>query len=98
MAVGGLEVGLSVLGSGGEADTDVIRGGLRWRGLDTAWHEATHAAAQPACGFVGMRECLIAFIQSVRAGLPPTANIEVARRVHAAMLACAQAEAARLLA
>jgi predicted dehydrogenase len=95
VAVDGLEVGLSVLGSAGELDIDVIRGVLRWRGPDGAWHESTHPASQPACGFVGMRECLSRFIESVRAGLPSEANIEIARRVHAAMVGCAQAEAAR---
>ncbi len=95
VAVGGLEVGLSVLGSGGELDIDLIRGVLRWRGPDGAWHEAMHPASEPACGFVGMRECLSRFIESVRAGRPSQANIEIARRVHAAMVGCAQAEAAR---
>jgi predicted dehydrogenase len=95
VAVSGLEVGLSVLGSGGELDADVIRGDLRWRGPDGASHEAANPASQPACGFVGMRECLSRFIESVCAGLPAEANIDVARRVHAAMVGCVQAEAAR---
>lgn len=95
VAVDGLEVGLHVLGSSGEAEADVIRGGFRWRGPDGVWHEATHPASEPDCGFVGMRECLSEFIESVRTGLPSETDIEVARRVHAAMLACAQAEAAR---
>jgi predicted dehydrogenase len=95
VAVDGLEISLSVLGSGGEVDVDLIHGDLRWREPDGAWHEATHPASQPTCGFVGIRECLSAFIESVRTGLPSEADIEVARRVHAAMLACAQAEAAR---
>jgi predicted dehydrogenase len=95
VAVAGLEVGLSVLGSSGEADADLIRGGLRWCGPDGAWHEALHPAFQPACGFVGMRECLNGFLQSVRTRRPPKAGVEVARRVHAAMLACADAEASR---
>lgn len=95
VAVGGLEVGLTVLGSRGAAEAELIHGGLRWRGPDGAWHEATHSASQPACGFVGMRECLAGFIESVRSGLPSETGLEVARRVHAAMLACAEAESAR---
>jgi predicted dehydrogenase len=95
VAVAGLEVGLSVLGSRGEADVDVIRGNLRWREPDGAWHETPHPPSLPACGFVGLRECLTAFVASVRHGLPPQADVEVARRVHAAMLACAEAEATR---
>jgi predicted dehydrogenase len=96
VAVAGIEVGLRVLGSRGEAEAELIEGRLRWRGPDGAWHEALHPASQPACGFVGMRECLGAFIHSVRSGHAPEADVEVARRVHAAMLACAEAEAERL--
>jgi predicted dehydrogenase len=95
VAVAGLEVRLKVLGSAGEAEVDVISGHLRWRGSDRVWHETSHPASPPVCGFVGMRECLNAFVESVRTGLPSETDIEVARRVHAAMLACAEAEGAR---
>ncbi len=95
VAVSGLEVGLSVLGSRGEAEADLIRGGLRWRGPGGVWEETAHPASQPACGFVGMRECLSGFIESVRTGMPWEPHVEIARRVHTAMLMCAQAEATR---
>jgi predicted dehydrogenase len=95
VAVDGLAVSLRVLGDGGEADVDVIRGVFRWRRPGDDWHEEDYPASQPVCGFVGMRECLSAFIEAIRAGLPSEADTGVARRVHAAMLACAQAEAAR---
>jgi predicted dehydrogenase len=95
VAVDGLAVNLRVLGSGGEADVDVIHGLFRWRTPVGDWHEQTHPASQPVCGFVGMRECLTAFIEAVQAGPPSEADTTVARRVHAAMLGCAQAEAAR---
>jgi predicted dehydrogenase len=94
VGVGGLEVGLSVLGSDGEIEADLVRGLLRWRSADASWQEAACPASQPTCGFVGMRECLGRFIESVRLGRPLGPDIEVARRVHAAMLGCAQAEAA----
>jgi hypothetical protein len=42
-----------------------------------------------------MRECLAAFVDSIRTGLAPAADLSVARRVHSAMLACSQAEATR---
>ena len=88
VAVTGLDVRLGVLGDRGEAEVDVIEGNLRWRESDGVWHEATHPASLPICGFVGLRECLTAFVESVRTGQPPQADVEVARRVHAAMLAC----------
>jgi predicted dehydrogenase len=93
VAVDGLEVGLHVLGTAGEADADLVRGQLRHRGPDAAWHESDHPASLPACGFVGMRECLTSFIESIRTGLPPAADLSVSRRVHTAMLACSHAEA-----
>lgn len=94
IAVAGLEVGLRVLGTRGEAEADLIEGRLRWRGGDV-WHEAAHPASQPACGFVGLRECLAGFIEAARNGRAAQTDIEIARRVHAAMLLCAVAEAAR---
>jgi predicted dehydrogenase len=97
VAVAGLEVGLSVLGSRGEAEADVIRGNLRWREGDGTWHETPHPPSLPACGFVGMRECLVAFLESIRSGARPEADVEVAGRIHAAMLACAEAEATRAI-
>ncbi len=95
VAVAGLAVSLSVLGNHGEANVDLIPGDFRWREPDGAWHETKHPASEPACGFVGLRECLGAFIEAVHTGLPSEAETEVARRVHAAMLACAHAEGAR---
>ena len=95
VAVDGLAIRLRVLGNGGETDVDVIHGVFRWRTPVGDWHEQTYPASQPVCGFVGMRECLSAFIEAVRAGPPSEADTAVARRVYAAMLACAQAEAAR---
>jgi predicted dehydrogenase len=97
VAVAGLEVGLSVLGSRGEAAADVIGGNLRWREADGAWQETSHPPSLPACGFVGMRECLGAFLESVRTGIRPEADVEVTGRIHAAMLACAEAEATRTI-
>jgi hypothetical protein len=59
-------------------------------------HEVSHEVGELVDRLGQLDQGVLPFLQSVRAGLPPTANIEVARRVHAAMLACAQAEAARL--
>ncbi|NUQ61672.1 MAG: Gfo/Idh/MocA family oxidoreductase [Pirellulales bacterium] len=95
VAVGGLEVTLSVLGSRGEAEAELIQGGLRWRGPDGVWQETAYPAAQPAYGFVGMRECLGGFVESVRTGAAPEPHVEISRRVHTAMLLCAEAERTR---
>jgi predicted dehydrogenase len=95
VAVTGLDIRLRVLGSQGELEAELTRGELRWCGLDAAWQEAIHPASLPAHGFVGMRECLADFAEAVRSGRPPKADVGASRRVHASMLACAQAEADR---
>ena len=92
VAMAGLDIRLTVLGTQGELEADLKSGQLRWRAADTAWHDEPHPASQPVHGFEGMRECLIDFIDAVRANRPPRADVEVSRRVHAAMLACARAE------
>lgn len=93
VALQGLDIHLSVLGTQGELEADLHRGQLRWRAADAAWHEESHPASQPVHGFEGMRECLVDFIEAIRNNRPPEADVEVARRVHAAMLACSGAEA-----
>ena len=92
VAVGGLEIRLAVLGSQGELEADLHGGQLRWRSADAAWHDELHPASQPVHGFEGMRECLLDFIDAVRNDRPPRADVDVACRVHAAMLACSRAE------
>jgi predicted dehydrogenase len=91
VTVGGLDIRLTVLGSQGELEADLHSGQLRWRAADAAWHEEPHPASHPVHGFEGMRECLVDFIDAIRNNRPPRADVEVARRVHAAMLACARA-------
>jgi len=92
VAVAGLDIRLSVLGTQGELEADLGSGHCRWRTADAAWQEAVHPASQPVHGFEGMRECLVDFLDAVGSNRAPKADVEVARRVHAAMLACARAE------
>jgi predicted dehydrogenase len=93
VAVAGRDIRLSVLGTQGELEADLCSGHCRWRSAGNDWQEASHPASQPAHGFEGMRECLVDFIDSVRNNRPPNADVDVARRVHGAMLAGARAEA-----
>jgi predicted dehydrogenase len=93
VAPAGLEIRLSVLGTQGELEADLGSGQFRWRTAGTAWQEACHPASQPVHGFVGMWECLVDFLDAVGSNRAARADVEVARRVHAAMAACARAEA-----
>jgi predicted dehydrogenase len=93
VAVAGLDIRLSILCTQGELEADLVSGHCRWRTTDAAWQEACHPASQPVHGFEGMRECLTDFLDAVACNRPAKADVEVARRVHAAMLICARAEA-----
>jgi predicted dehydrogenase len=93
VAVAGLDIRLSVLGTQGELEADLGSGHCRWRAAGISWQEACHPASQPVHGFEGMRECLVDFLDAVSSNRPARAGTEVARRVHTAMVACARAEA-----
>jgi len=95
VAVAGRDIRLSVLGTQGELEADLGTG--RWRAANADWQEACYPASQPAHGFEGMRECLVDFFDAVSSNRPAKAGLEVARRVHAAMLACAHAEGERTI-
>ena len=95
VAVEGLTVSLTVLGTRGELDAELTTGRCRWRTKGSDWQEATHDCARPMHGFVGMRESIAGFLSAIQHGRPAEANVAVIRRVHEAMLACAQSEAER---
>ena len=93
VAAGEPDIRLTVLCQEGEMEADLKGGFLRWRRHDSSWSEEGHPASQPAHGFEGMRECIVNFLDCVRTGRKPRAGVQVAERVHAAMLGCMQAEA-----
>jgi len=93
VAVAGRDITLSILATRGELEADLVGGFCRWRAAGATWQESSHPASQPAHGFEGMRECLVEFLDAVGGNRPVKADVQVARRVHAAMLACARAEA-----
>lgn len=83
---------VSVSCRSGEIIVDLQTGGWRWRGETGDWHREHTPASTPAHGFVGMRESLRAFFDTVHAGGPPRADVEVIRRVQHAAQLCAAAE------
>ena len=93
-----LDIRLDVLGTAGRIEADLCGGTCRWCQATDAWHEARHPASQPSHGFEGMRECLVDFLDAASNPRPVRANVDVARRVHAAMLACMRAESTGLAA
>ena len=93
VAVGGLSITLSVLGTRGEMEAEITTGRCRWRASDGGWQEVERDGSRPEHGFVGMRESIAGFLDAARQGRPADAGVDVVRRVHEGMLACAQSEA-----
>ncbi len=83
---------LTVACRSGEIIADLQTGQWRWRGETDNWHPEHAPAATPAYGFVGMRESLQGFFDTIHAGGRPRANVEVMRRVQHAAQLCAEAE------
>ena len=83
---------LTVAYQSGEIIADLQTGQWRWRGETGDWHSEYTPALTPAYGFVGMRESLQGFFDTIRTGGCPRANVDVMRRVQHAAQLCADAE------
>ncbi len=83
------EVMLTVAGTEAQMKADLWTGQMwiKERGRDQYAMAAPNS--KPIHGFAGMRESIADFVDCVRTGREPLANLEVSRRVHAAALACA---------
>ena len=86
------EVSVRVTGTEAEIEADLWSGEwrLRRRGEDCSGGVA--ACSQPIHGFSGIRESVLSFLECVRTGSTPVANLQVSRRVHEAALACMKSE------
>ena len=76
----------------GEIVADLQTGQWQWRGEAGDWHLDHTPASTPAYGFVGMRESLQGFFDTIGANGRPRANVDVMRRVQHAAQLCAEAE------
>ena len=83
---------LTVACRSGEIIADLQTGQWRWRGETGDWYLEHSPASTPAHGFVGMRESLQGFFDTIGAGGHPRADVEVMRRVQGAAQLCADAE------
>ncbi len=83
---------LTVACRSGEIIADLQTGRWRWRGETGDWHLEHTPASTPTYGFVGMRESLRGFFDTIDAGGSPRANVDVMRRVQHAAQLCAEAE------
>ena len=83
---------LTVACQSGEIVADLQTGRWRWRGETGDWHLEHTPASTPAYGFVGMRESLQGFFDTIYAGGRPRADVDVMRRVQHAAQLCADAE------
>ena len=83
---------LTVACRSGEIIADLQTGQWRWRGETGDWHREHTPASTPAYGFVGMRESLQGFFDTIHAGGCSRTDIDVMRRVQHAAQLCAAAE------
>ena len=83
---------LTVACRSGEIIADLQTGQWRWRGETGDWHLEHTPASTPAYGFVGMRESLQGFFDTIHVGGRPRADVDVMRRVQHAAQLCANAE------
>ncbi len=83
---------LAVACRSGEIIADLQTGRWQWRGEAGDWHLEHTPASTPAYGFVGMRESLRGFFDTIHTGGRPRANVDVMRRVQHAARLCADAE------
>lgn len=95
ITVEGTQITLEVAGTRGEIQADLIKGTARWRRKDKPWQEDSRPCTQPVHGFVGMRESITDFISAIDNARPAQAGTQVCRRVHEAVMACAQSESER---
>jgi len=82
------EITLTVAGTEGEVTADLWTGEFRSRMRGGDWQETVVPNSEPIHGFAGMRESITDFVECVRTGSKPRADLEVSGRVHAAALAC----------
>ncbi|MCZ6680817.1 MAG: Gfo/Idh/MocA family oxidoreductase [Candidatus Poribacteria bacterium] len=88
----GTAIELTVACREGELAADLETGKWRWRGEAGDWQLEHTPASMPAHGFVGMRESLHGFFDTIHTGGTPRANIDVMRRVQRAAELCVDAE------
>ena len=78
---------LEVAALEGDAEADMMTGRYRYRTGSSDWVEAEASPALPVYGFAGMRECVAAFLRTVRGEGRTRTGPDVLRRVHAAATA-----------
>ncbi|NCO36796.1 MAG: hypothetical protein AUJ92_00435 [Armatimonadetes bacterium CG2_30_59_28] len=91
-----LRIGVRLAGMEGEMQADLLTGRLRQRRVgDESVTGAIHQAAQPVCGFVGVRESVRAFLSAVGGGTSTQTGVEVCRRVYQTVEMCHRAAGRR---
>lgn len=89
------EVTLTVAGTEAQVKADLWTGQMWVKKRGQRRYALAAPNSKPIHGFAGMRESIADFVECVRSGSEPRANLEVSRRVHAAALACARSAESR---
>ena len=88
----GLSIHVSVAGSEGEAEANLSDGTYRHRRTDGEWQSGTADCSRPMYGFVGMRECLSAFLSAVRGEGDAPSGAQSYRRLQVILTALQRTE------
>ncbi|MGC9317055.1 MAG: Gfo/Idh/MocA family protein [Armatimonadota bacterium] len=86
------ETTVRITGTEGELEADIWTGVCRWHRRGDQWREVSIPCAEPIHGFAGMRESIADFLECVRSGSRPRADLKVSRRVHEAAVACMRSD------
>ncbi|MBN2292784.1 MAG: Gfo/Idh/MocA family oxidoreductase [Pirellulales bacterium] len=89
-----VSITLDILAEGGEIQADIPSGKWQWRKTNEPFQQEHNPASLPAHGFEGMRECITSFVDAALNNTPVLADVDVARRIHAGIVACMLSERA----
>ena len=87
-----LSLHVSVAGSEGEAEADLIEGTYRHRRTGGEWRSGAADCSRPIYGFVGMRECLSAFFSAVKGEADASPGAREYRRLQSILSALQRTE------
>ena len=89
-----ISIGLDILAGDGEIQVDIPSGKWQWRKTNQPFTQEHNPASEPVHGFQGMRESIAGFVDAALQDKQVLADVDVARRVHAGMVACMLSERA----
>ena len=85
------ELRMKLVGTEGEIEADLMDGAYRYRVAGGNWQFGTADCSRPVYGFVGMRECVLAFLSAIRGERGTLSGPGMYRRLYRSLGALRQA-------